>query len=95
MNIGECIDGRHIIKERIGGGFGTVWRALDRERDEVVAVKELGHKWLNSPKMLNYFKNEFKLLERLGPVRLRKCRELITKTRKYVMFSRRTPQNTK
>ncbi|MBW1740481.1 MAG: serine/threonine protein kinase [Deltaproteobacteria bacterium] len=67
VNIGEWIDGRYIIEERIGaGGFGTVWKAVESKREEFVAVKEVRHKWLNSPKMLNYFKNEFKVLERLS-----------------------------
>ena len=67
MHIDSRIHDRYIIKEQIGGGgFGTVWRALDSKLDEVVAVKELRHKWLNSLKMLNYFKNEFKVLERLS-----------------------------
>lgn len=66
MHIDSRIHDRYIVEDRIGGGgFGTVWRAVDRERDEAVAIKELRHKWLNSPKILDCFKNEFKALERL------------------------------
>ncbi|XXT15079.1 AAA-like domain-containing protein [Sorangium sp. So ce429] len=39
-------DGRYLLLEPIGsGGFGVVWRAFDRDRDEQVAIKVL-HAWL-------------------------------------------------
>jgi hypothetical protein len=35
-------DGRFLLLQRIGrGGFGTVWRALDRDQDRQVAIKIL------------------------------------------------------
>ncbi|MBW1795235.1 MAG: serine/threonine protein kinase [Deltaproteobacteria bacterium] len=39
---------------------------MDRKNREVVAVKELRHKWVNSHRMVNYFENEFRSLERLS-----------------------------
>ncbi|WP_437480109.1 protein kinase [Sorangium sp. So ce1014] len=39
-------DGRYLLLEPIGsGGFGVVWRAFDRDRNEQVAIKVL-HAWL-------------------------------------------------
>ncbi len=57
---------RYVIQGLIGrGGMGNIWRAVNMDRGEIVAIKEINAQWTSSKKILEYFNNEFKVLERL------------------------------
>ncbi|WP_406203041.1 serine/threonine protein kinase [Kitasatospora sp. NBC_01560] len=44
MRVGDVLDGRYELVERLGqGGFGVVWRAFDTRMQRQVAVKVIGH----------------------------------------------------
>ena len=65
MQIDDLIEDNFIIKEKIGGGgFGSIWKAFDREQGKVVAVKKLRRRWSGSQKMVCFFKDEFETLMR-------------------------------
>ncbi|MFJ9773343.1 protein kinase [Kitasatospora sp. NPDC101157] len=44
MRVGDVLDGRYELQEKLGqGGFGVVWRAQDTRMRRPVAVKVIGH----------------------------------------------------
>ncbi|MER7751265.1 serine/threonine-protein kinase [Kitasatospora sp. NPDC097643] len=44
MRVGDVLDGRYELVEKLGqGGFGVVWRCLDTRMRRSVAVKVIGH----------------------------------------------------
>ena len=87
MKIGDRIEDRYNIKSLIGrGGFGTVWEAVDRKNRGIVAVKELRRKWLNSHRMVNYFENEFRSLERLNHQNTIRPIKLLNKNGSYLII---------
>ncbi|MEV7771487.1 serine/threonine-protein kinase [Kitasatospora sp. NPDC086791] len=44
MRVGDVLDGRYELAEKLGqGGFGVVWRARDTRMRRPVAVKVIGH----------------------------------------------------
>ncbi|MFE4972558.1 protein kinase [Kitasatospora sp. NPDC056651] len=44
MRVGDVLDGRYLLTEKLGqGGFGVVWRAEDTRMEREVAVKVIGH----------------------------------------------------
>ncbi|WBP87002.1 serine/threonine-protein kinase [Kitasatospora cathayae] len=44
MRVGDVLDGRYELEEKLGqGGFGVVWRARDTRMRRPVAVKVIGH----------------------------------------------------
>src|SRR5688572_22414702 len=60
------VSGRYEILGLLGaGGMGSVYRARDRELDEVVALKMLRRELLDAPGMLARFRQEVKLARRV------------------------------
>jgi serine/threonine-protein kinase len=58
--------GRYELLALLGaGGMGSVYRALDRELDEVVALKVLKRDLVGAPEMLERFRREVKLARRV------------------------------
>ena len=63
---GQVIAGRYEVLEVLGaGGMGTVYRARDRELDEIVALKALQRGLLDGPEALERFRREVKLARRV------------------------------
>jgi serine/threonine protein kinase len=64
--VGEVLAGRYALTQLLGsGGMGAVYRAHDRELDEVVAVKVLHKEVAALPGMLDHFRGEVKLARRV------------------------------
>src|SRR5258706_6185567 len=62
----QIIAGRYEIIGLLGvGGMGSVYRARDRELDEIVALKVLRKDLAGSPGMLDRFRREVKLARRV------------------------------
>src|SRR5688500_10166158 len=62
----RVVGGRYEIRGLVGsGGMGTVYRARDRELDEVVALKMLKKRLSASGPALDRFKREVKLARRV------------------------------
>lgn len=60
---GDAIRGRYRLTERLGsGGFSTVWRAHDRERDRTVALKLPSFDSHDRATVLDRFEREQRLL---------------------------------
>jgi serine/threonine-protein kinase len=66
-HVGETFAGRYDIQALLGkGGMGIVYRALDRDLDELVAIKTLrGEALTADPTLLDRFKQEIKLARRI------------------------------
>lgn len=64
---GQKLAGRYEIMEIIGrGGIGTVYRALDLELSEPVAVKMLRREYVSDSTALARFKSELRLARRIS-----------------------------
>ncbi len=62
----QLVAGRYAIENLVGrGGMGSVYRAHDRELDEVVALKVLRRELLASPQMVEQFRSEVRLARRV------------------------------
>jgi serine/threonine-protein kinase len=67
LEMGHVLDGRYEIKKVLGaGGMGTVYRAFDRQLEEMVAVKTLKPEAMaRDSKSLDRFKEEIRLARRI------------------------------
>ncbi len=67
LEVGSVLAGRYEIKKVLGaGGMGVVYRALDRELDEVVAIKTLKPEAVAADaSSLERFKQEIRLARRI------------------------------
>jgi serine/threonine-protein kinase len=65
--IGTVFAGRYDIQSILGkGGMGVVYKALDRELDELVAIKTLRSEALSAdPTLIDRFKQEIRLARRI------------------------------
>ncbi len=64
---GELFAGRFEVLEEIGsGGMGMVYRALDRELGDQVAIKTLRPELLQDPTLLERFKSEIRLARHIS-----------------------------
>ena len=64
---GSLLADRYEIHEEIGsGGMGMVYRALDRELNEQVAIKTLRAEMLREPGLLDCFKSEIRLARHIS-----------------------------
>ncbi|MDQ3369682.1 MAG: serine/threonine protein kinase, partial [Myxococcota bacterium] len=63
---GRTIGGRYEVLDLIGiGGMGEVYRARDRELDEIVALKVIREQLVEIPGVLEQFRSEVKLARRV------------------------------
>jgi tetratricopeptide (TPR) repeat protein/tRNA A-37 threonylcarbamoyl transferase component Bud32 len=66
LTIGSAFAGRYQIIEELGrGGMGTVYKALDTEIEERVAVKLLKPEIASDEKIIKRFKNELKFARKI------------------------------
>ncbi|MFX0197342.1 MAG: protein kinase, partial [Candidatus Hodarchaeota archaeon] len=64
---GSIFAGRYQILEELGkGGMGTVYKALDKELSEEVAIKLIKPEIASDKKTIERFKNELKLARKIG-----------------------------
>jgi serine/threonine-protein kinase len=76
---GSCTGASYLLIEPIGGGgTGRVWRALDRDSGEQVAVKLLHRELMSSPKAVSRFVQERSILLMLEHRHIVRVRDLLT-----------------
>ena len=64
---GDCLSHRYQLIDRIGdGGFGTVWRAWDEDRDEMVAVKVLHGQYSDESERRSRFRRGAEAMQALA-----------------------------
>jgi eukaryotic-like serine/threonine-protein kinase len=74
---GRTIAGRYDLLALLGaGGMGAVYRAHDRELDELVALKVIRAELARSPVMVDRFRHEVKLARRVTHVNIARTFEL-------------------
>lgn len=68
LAIGDFLsDGRYELIEPVGqGGFATVWRAIDRKAQDIVAIKVLHSQWSSDTERVERFQRGAKNMRRLG-----------------------------
>ena len=75
--VGQTLAGRYDILAVLGsGGMGSVYRARDRELDEMVALKVIRESLAGDPDMLERFRHEVKLARRVTHVNIARMFEL-------------------
>ena len=66
LQSGECLSDRYLLVGVIGdGGFGTVWKAYDRQWSRTVAVKVLHGKFTRDQSIIERFKRGARAMARL------------------------------
>jgi serine/threonine-protein kinase len=76
---GHTLAGRYDVLELVGvGGMGAVYRARDRELDEVLALKVIKRELAAMPAMVERFRHEVKLARRVTHVNVARTFELGT-----------------
>ena len=66
LQAGETFAARYSVEDTLGeGGMGAVYRVLDRELDEVIALKLLRPEWAAAAGALDRFRREVKLARRV------------------------------
>src|SRR5437764_14965904 len=74
---GTTLAGRYDSLQLLGsGGMGAVYRAHDRELDELVALKVIRADLANDPVMLDRFRHEVKLARRVTHINIARTFEL-------------------
>src|SRR5215468_4174726 len=74
---GRTLAGRYDVLELLGaGGMGAVYRAHDRELDEVVALKVIHTDLANRPEIVERFRREVKLARRVTHANIARTFEL-------------------
>ncbi|HWO25095.1 MAG TPA: protein kinase [Kofleriaceae bacterium] len=74
---GRILAGRYELLELLGaGGMGAVYRAHDRELDELVALKVIKAELARQPAMVDRFRHEVKLARRVTHVNIARTFEL-------------------
>lgn len=64
--VGRTLNERYVLLRQIGaGGMGEVYRAHDRELDEIIALKIIRPELLSKPGVLERFRSEVKLARRV------------------------------
>ncbi|MEM9554198.1 MAG: protein kinase [Acidobacteriota bacterium] len=67
IGIGSVLGGRFEIVSELGaGGMGIVYKARDRELDELVALKMLRHDAFDGPEALDRLKDELRLARKIA-----------------------------
>ena len=75
---GRTLAGRYDILSQLGvGGMGAVYRARDRELDEIVALKVIRDELARDPAMLERFRSEVKLARRVTHHNVARTFELV------------------
>ncbi len=76
---GETLASRYDVLELLGiGGMGAVYRARDRELDEMVALKVVRRELAEVPAMIERFRHEVKLARRVTHINVARTFELGT-----------------
>ena len=75
---GRTLAGRYEVLDLIGsGGMGEVYRARDRELDDLIALKIVRGDLLAFPDMLERFRREVKLARRVTHANVARAFELV------------------
>src|SRR4051812_14254931 len=75
---GTTLANRYAVLELLGaGGMGAVYRAHDRELDEMVALKVIRADHATRPGMVEQFRHEVKLARRVTHVNIARTFELV------------------
>jgi serine/threonine-protein kinase len=66
LRAGDTFADRYVVEGVLGeGGMGAVYRVIDAELDEAIALKLLRPEWASAPQALDRFRREVKLARRV------------------------------